>query len=544
MKSKYKVRPWQAKALKAFEEKLDKDENANFLCVATPGAGKTTFALVCARHLLGRDNISKLIIIVPSAHLKEQWADSGADLGILLDTDITDMSNESFGVVATYQGVAANPQEFKKIAQNAFVILDEIHHAGDDKTWGDSLRAAFSGATSRLLLSGTPFRSDENAIPFVKYVNDELVVDFEYGYEAALKDGGVVRPIQFTRLDGHMEWIDTDGEFNSFSFAQSIDTKRIQQRLNVALNKDGAFLSNSLSRANRYLKRLRKDDPTAGGLVICIDHEHAKVVASLLRKLGAEPTVVLSDDPKASEKIGEYANSNSEWLVAVRMVSEGVDIPRLRVGVFATNTTTELFFRQAVGRFVRLRSAGEEAMMFIPNDPRIVSHAQTMAQSRVHVLNRKEDDDTDSILFDQESREETWRDDEQLSMFQVLSSTPLHSSDDILDSPMSKRAKPVIAQITFEGIEIDLPPLPVSLTNNLKNKDMDFKKMRRTRKALRELNTERVRALASVSGDKHASINAKLNSMAGITSITKASLEQLEERLNHANKLLKVHVKN
>lgn len=540
MKSKYKVRPWQAKALKAFKDKLDKNQNSNFLCVATPGAGKTTFALICARQLLSEQSVKKVIIVVPSAHLKEQWADASADLGILLDTDINEISANSFGVIATYQGVAANPKAFAKISENAFVILDEIHHAGDDKTWGDSLRLAFTTATTRLLLSGTPFRSDVNAIPFVKYINDELQVDYEYGYEQALKDGGVVRPINFVRLDGHMEWIDTDGEFNSFSFAQSIDTKRIQQRLNVALNKTGAFLSNSLLRANNHLTKLRKEDPSAGALVICIDHEHAKVVASILRKLGEEPTIVLSDDNKASSKISEYAQNYSKWLVAVRMVSEGVDIPRLRVGVFATNTTTELFFRQAVGRFVRLRKQDEDAILFIPNDPRIVTHAQSMAQSRVHVLKRNEEDN-ESIEFDKEAKEQSYRSDEQLSMFLVLSSTPINNeSNEIIDSPMSKKSNN-IEQTVFEGIEIDLPPLPYSQSSKLLN--VDLKKSRRTKKALRDLNTERVRTLVTFSGEQHAHVNAKLNSLAGITSITKASIEQLEERLKHANKLIKSHSK-
>ena len=538
MKSKYNVRLWQDKAIKEFDNKITQGGESNFLCVATPGAGKTTFALVCARQLLSTSKVNKIIIVVPSAHLKEQWADAGAELGILFDTNIKELSQDSFGVITTYQGVAANTKSFSEISENAMIILDEIHHAGDDKTWGDSLRIAFSRATTRLLLSGTPFRSDENAIPFVKYVNDELQVDFEYGYEQALKDGGVVRPINFTRLDGHMEWIDTDGEFNSFSFAQAIDTKRIQQRLNVALNKDGAFLSNSLSRANRYLKKLRKIDPSAGALVICIDHEHAKTVSSLLRKLGVEPTTVLSDDANASDKIADFANGNSEWLVAVRMVSEGVDIPRLRVGVFATNTTTELFFRQAVGRFVRLRNHGEEAMMFIPNDPRIVAHAQSMAESRVHNLKRNDDDDTDSILFDEEKKEQTWKDDEQLSMFQVLSSTPIHSQDDILDSPMSKKLNSILTQSVFEGIEIELPPLPYS-NIKVKHNDIDLRKIRRTKKALRDLNTERVRTLATYSGEQYAQINSNLNKLVGITSITKASIEQLEERLNHANKLMK-----
>ncbi|MEI2834345.1 MAG: hypothetical protein V9G25_06100 [Acidimicrobiia bacterium] len=123
-------------------------------------------------------------------------------------------------------------------------------------------------------------------------------------------------------------------------------------------------------------------------------------------------------------------------------------------------------------------------------------------------------------------------------MFQVLSSTPIHSQDDILDSPMSKKLNSILTQSVFEGIEIELPPLPYS-NIKVKHNDIDLRKIRRTKKALRDLNTERVRTLATYSGEQYAQINSNLNKLVGITSITKASIEQLEERLNHANKLMK-----
>ena len=92
--------------------------------------------------------------------------------------------------------------------------------------------------------------------------------------------------------------------------------------------------------------QIRKTHAEAGGLVICIDADHAKAVAALLRQIThTEPTVALSEDRDSSDRIAAFRDSTDPWIVAVRMVSEGVDIPRLRVGVFATTTTTELFFR-------------------------------------------------------------------------------------------------------------------------------------------------------------------------------------------------------
>ncbi len=98
--------------------------------------------------------------------------------------------------------------------------------------------------------------------------------------------------------------------------------------------------------------------------------------------------MVLSDDPGASARISEFTDSDRRWLVAVRMVSEGVDIPRLAVGVYATSTSTPLFFAQAVGRFVRARRRGETASVFLPSVPLLLQHAGELEVQRDHVLGR------------------------------------------------------------------------------------------------------------------------------------------------------------
>lgn len=531
----YSIRPWQADALSAFSNHPHKD----FLCVATPGAGKTTFALIAARQVLAqRDDITRIVVVVPSAHLREQWADAAAGLGLILDTHLDDVSSHSHGCIATYHGVASKPASFARHADSTFVIFDEVHHAGDENTWGSSLVQAFAESPSRLSLSGTPFRSDTLAIPFVRYQSDELVVDYEYGYDKALSDGGVVRPVHFTRLDGHMEWIDTDGEFNSFSFAETIDTQRIQQRLNVALDAKGQWLPHAISRAHAHLQFVRRSYPHAGGLVICADQAHAKIIAGLLRKLGTQPSVVLSEDDDASKKILEYAKSDNEWIVAVRMVSEGVDIPRLCVGLFATSTTTELFFRQAVGRIVRVSGNIDKAMMFIPNDPRLVAHAHNMALSRVHSL-KKDDEavhENESLMpaFDVIDEGEA---ESQLSMFEVLSSTPLQRDNEVVQaaSLFNQNVAPQNNFTPSNVIPIELPPLPSDKFVGVENPHKTITDMKMTRAKLRKNNADRVRTIALLTNDTHARINGELNKKSGITSITKATNMQLEKRQKFAN---------
>lgn len=530
----FRVRPWQDKALNAFFKGTKKD----FLCVATPGAGKTTFALVVARKVLAsKSEIRKIVVVVPSAHLKEQWADAAASVGLILDSMHDEPSAHSHGYVATYQSVAAHPVRFSKDAESSFVIFDEIHHAGDEKSWGSSLIEAFCDSPLRLSLSGTPFRSDTLAIPFVRYEHDELVVDYEYGYEAALADGGVVRPVHFRRLDGHMEWIDTDGQFNAFSFAEIIDAVRNQQRLKAALDPKGNWLSHAIARAHAHLQLVRRTDPKAGGLVICSDQNHARAIARQLEKLGTVPTLVLSDDVGASQNILDFAKGDSEWIVAVRMVSEGVDIPRLCVGLFATSTTTELFFRQAVGRIVRNSGITSEAMMFIPNDPRIIAHANAMAVSRVHSLKQPEtvDGDGEHLKRDTlaiDSIDQAFGE-EQLSMFQVLSSTPLHKENEIL-AAISNLNELTPIQTSTDPIIIELPALPVDDVLGDHNHYQVITSMRKTHVHLRRSNTDLVRTIVALTGQTHAQVNIELNRLANIEKIAIATNAQLDKRLKCA----------
>jgi superfamily II DNA or RNA helicase len=273
------------------------------------------------------------------------------------------------------------------------VILDEIHHAGHERAWGDGVFQAFELAAKRLSLSGTPFRSDSAKIPFVRYdvtaEGDLAHADYTYGYADALRDGGVVRPVYFPRVDGQMEWSTPAGDVLRATFDDELARDQSSARLRTALSLDGDWLPTVLGQAHDRLRRSASSSPTPAGLVIATDQDHAHGIARLLRnRFNVPAEVVVSDDPTASKKIAEFAHNDRPWLVSVRMVSEGVDIPRLRVGVYATTTSTELFFRQAVGRFVRWQfgRSSQKAFVYIPDDPRLRAHAFQIAEARRHVL--------------------------------------------------------------------------------------------------------------------------------------------------------------
>ena len=271
-----RLRKWQKNALDVFASR----DGDDFLAVATPGAGKTTFALTAARQDLAAHPGRSLVVVAPTQHLKGQWAVAAEHFGLHLDPAWIagePLPAEVHGIVTTYQQVAQSTLAIRTIANGAFVVLDEIHHAGDERAWGDGVRSAFEVASVRLCLSGTLFRSDSRAIPFVYYdAGGEAEPDVEYGYGPALADRGVVRPVHFPRLGGEMEWIGPDGSTQSASFDDALDPRLASQRLRTALDASGEWMPDALARAHAQLADVRQTHPEAGGLVIAMDRDHAR----------------------------------------------------------------------------------------------------------------------------------------------------------------------------------------------------------------------------------------------------------------------------
>ncbi|MFJ6216408.1 DEAD/DEAH box helicase [Streptomyces sp. NPDC092296] len=400
-----KLRAWQQGALDKYLESQPRD----FLAVATPGAGKTTFALTLASYLLHSHLVQQVTVVAPTEHLKKQWAEAAARIGIRLDPAYSSgaLSRDYHGIVVTYAGVGVNPMLHRNRteARKTLVIMDEIHHAGDSKSWGEACFEAFEPATRRLALTGTPFRSDTNPIPFVGYEagGDGIrrsVADYTYGYGHALADH-VVRPVIFLSYSGNMRWRTKAGDEVEARLGEPMTKDAIAQAWRTALAPQGEWMPNVLRAADRRLTEVRKAIPDAGGLVIASDQTAARAYAKMIRELtGHKPVLVLSDEAEASQRISDFSDGDERWMVAVRMVSEGVDVPRLAVGVYATSISTPLFFAQAVGRFVRARKRGETASVFLPSVPMLLGFANEMELQRDHVLDRPKKESEG--LFDQE----------------------------------------------------------------------------------------------------------------------------------------------
>lgn len=429
------LRAWQTEALDSYFS----TEPQDFLAAATPGAGKTTFALRLATELLRRRTIDRITVVTPTEHLKTQWADAAHKVGIRLDPHFSNAQKrhgrQFHGVAVTYAQIAMKAHIHQDLTDSArtLVIMDEVHHGGDALSWGDALRVAFSRAERRLSLTGTPFRSDTAPIPFVSYLPDRdgiLVsqTDYDYGYGRALQDG-VVRPVMFMVYAGSMRWRTRAGDEMEARLGQDNTKDVTSQAWRAALDPGGDWIPQVMQAANNRLSEVRQSIPDAAGLVIATDQDDARAYAKVLHELtGEEPTVVLSDESGGGDKIDEFSAGNSRWMVAVRMVSEGVDVPRLAVGVYATSAATPLYFAQAIGRFVRARRRGETATVFLPNVPQLMQLAQELELQRDHALERRlqpgDEEYPEMDAFDQAQREESASDslEEELGEYAFLGS--------------------------------------------------------------------------------------------------------------------------
>ena len=426
------LRAWQRKAVFEYLRRRSTD----FLAVATPGAGKTTFALRIAAELLKDRTVDAVTVVAPTEHLKLQWAQAASRVGIQLDAMFRNAdvhtSVDFHGAVVTYAQVGMAPQVHlrRTLTRRTFVILDEIHHAGDSRSWGDGVKLAFEQAERRLMLTGTPFRSDENPIPFVTYepVAGGILrsrADSVYGYGDALAEG-VVRPVIFLVYSGETRWRTSAGDELAVRLGEPLTQDLLAQAWRTALDPSGDWMPQVLKAAHARLQVKRAGGmPDAGGLVIASDQQAARAYARLLEgTTGEKPTVVLSDDKGASSRIAEFsASPEKQWLVAVRMVSEGVDIPRLAVGVYATSASTALYFAQAIGRFVRARRPGETASVFLPSVPQLLGLASEMELERDHVLGApKSPDGLDDELLERAQAAERASDEQTLG-WEALSAT-------------------------------------------------------------------------------------------------------------------------
>jgi superfamily II DNA or RNA helicase len=518
------LRSWQQEATAAVRA----HSGASFLASATPAAGKTTFGLHIAHAMLRAGFAARVVVAGPTTHICRQWAADAARYGIDLEPNRPNSdgpeSGDFHGVAVTYQTIAAGPEAHRLAAARrpTLLIADEPHHMGDQAAWGLQTRRAFDGARFRLLLSGTPFRSDNSAIPWVTYDEDGLSrADYVYGYPQALVDR-VCRPITFLPYDGEMEWL-SDGRLRSADFDLVLPAAESARRLRTALDPDGEWMGEVLRDGDARLSEVRAGGhPDAGGLVIAADQDHARAIAARLGAVAGErPELVMSDEPDASRRIAEFATSDRRWLVSVLMVSEGVDIPRLRVGVYATASRTELFFRQVVGRFIRATPKPRRQMSYLlmPADPRLKALAREIELERRHALDLAPDAEEEVGEEDDSGLERR----EPGGGFAVLSSGDAELDEAIMSETTlqlfpTEDSEPV-------GRKATALATPVAAPESL---EPERESAYATRERLREERRRLVADVARRTSKSHREIQARVNRGTRVRSVASATIDQLE----------------
>ena len=551
-----RLRAWQQRAVAQFEAHTGE----TFTVCATPGAGKTAYALTVAAAAMKANRINQVIVVAPTDHLRQQWADAASQFGLHLDPTRSNQGGVTLpqgthGYVTTYAQVASRPILHRHRTQHkrSLVVMDEVHHAGDGLSWGDAVFEAFDPAEKRLLMTGTPFRSGDEEIPYISY-EDTIQgrvsrADVTYSYTDALRDG-VCRPVVFAAYTGVARWRNSAAgvlaQFEDQAHELGAEASRSveDQAWRVALDPQGEWIRHVVAAANSRLADLRHGGtPDAAGLLLASDQDAARAYADIILEVtGCEAVIAVSDDPKSSEKIDAFRAGTQPWIVAVRQVSEGTDIPRLAVLVYATNYRTPLFWQQAVGRVVRARSRQETATVFIPAVRNLVALAAEMESDRNHVIAPPATDDHDLELPEREAGEpgentvEFLGADAQFAhvlhsgQAYVAEHSPSGDEDDFLGLPGLLTPEQTAALLSKRDAELRRHSTTTLLAADSTTTTTTSTALWRDAKSLRQDISTLVSQLAGRTGQSHAEVHGQLRREVPGPGSAQAGIETLTRR--------------
>ncbi|CAK2804285.1 DEAD/DEAH box helicase family protein [Vibrio splendidus] len=386
------LRQWQVecseKALQKFRE-----NRQHFFCQATPGAGKTVLAATIASRLLGDDMVDLVLCFSPSLTVSDGIKRTFSQ--ILNCTFNGGLG--SIGQSLTYQSIQFLNDEFWKTLTNhrVFVVFDEIHHCSGSElesanVWGQQILTKIQGlATYTLALSGTPWRSDSLPIVMSEYSNPEgqILVDYQYSLKQAIVDK-VCRAPKLVLVDNEHLSVTSDEKIESFSsILEMLKQTKISYQSVIHNQEAMEYL---LGLGCKKLAEIRTQSPNAGGLVVASSVQHAQSVQKILtQKYGQTVSIVTYRHEEPLAVIERYRQNDAQWIVSVGMISEGTDIPRLQVCCHMSSVKTELYFRQVLGRILRVNGP-------INHNAWLYTFAE---QSLVEFSERIEQDIPESCMF-------------------------------------------------------------------------------------------------------------------------------------------------
>ena len=389
-----------------------------FVMHAFPASGKTLAQLIIAQVLKQQGFIDVVIVCVPKRRLRDQMVKDGLKIGLKLNKSKSLTHHGFDGIVTTYAAIGyenkttrtfINAEILKQICKEkkVLIIADECHHLGTRQNWGRSFEMAFSQSVARIMTSGTPFRSDGRPLPWLRYFRNQLDLSiphaYSYGYGiskwndtcSALGDHAVT-DVVFHNWDGEITFSieeNRDGniEKNTYCHRLSdnidaipeyqcefdddgrriVDRRQLRERIRSARRRaciecgteshpyGTKYVREILCEANDRLNLIRESHPWASGLIVCESVSHADKMAEALHFLTGEAAVVIHNEAKNSnDNLEIFADcttpAREKWIIAVDMISEGVNIPHLRVGVYMTKIQSALRWTQILGRVIRV----------------------------------------------------------------------------------------------------------------------------------------------------------------------------------------------
>ncbi|MDO6620176.1 DEAD/DEAH box helicase [Shewanella sp. 6_MG-2023] len=379
------LRQWQSecvnRALEHFSAK-----HKHFLCLATPGAGKTIMASEVAAQLLEQDLIDFVLCFSPSINISQGIKHT---FSRLLECRFDGVIG-AVGCSYTYQSMLSFKEDFwQLLKQNrVLVIFDEIHHCSgssleDANAWGEEILLNIqSQAEYTLALTGTPWRSDQAPIALSRYTDpdNQIQCDYIYGLRDAVADG-VCRGPKIVLIDNERIAVtDEENETKTFNSLEALFKGSLVTYQSII--KNDIAIRHALTLATNKLDDIRLHNPNAAGLVVASSIEHAAYILNMLRsEYGQTAEIVTYKEDLPSHKINEFRNSTKNWIVSVGMISEGTDIPRLQVCCHLSRVKTELYFRQVLGRILRVNKAiNQEAWLYTFAAPKLIEFANRIAE--------------------------------------------------------------------------------------------------------------------------------------------------------------------
>lgn len=378
------LRLWQVECTEKALQQYSSNQQ-HFFCQATPGAGKTVLAATIASSLLEENMIDLVLCFSPSLSVSNGIKKTfSKTLNCTFNGGLG-----SLGQALTYQSIQFLNDEFWQTLRNhrVFVVFDEIHHCSGSgienaNVWGQQILSKIQGlATYTLAMSGTPWRSDSLPIVLGEYSDPEgrLLVDYQYTLKQAIADK-VCRSPKIVLVDNEHLTVVNDNKTESFSSILEMINQTKTSYQSVIHNQDA--MEYLLGLGCKKLAEIRSRSPKAGGLVVTASVHHAQTIKRILSQTYAQSVSIVSykhEEPLA--EIERYRQGNSQWIVSVGMISEGTDIPRLQVCCHMSSVKTELYFRQVLGRILRVNGAiNQQAWLFTFAEQNLIEFAERIEQ--------------------------------------------------------------------------------------------------------------------------------------------------------------------